>query len=126
MEKYSLGFGGINFGLAIVGLFLIDSVGRRLLLVLTFPLMSAFQFGTAFSFGKSVTHVDRWRHAPVVVFAYLFCAVYSIGEGPVPVVSRLCFSFRRLLTCQVYASEILPLEVRDTGKVEFAHSKLGS
>ena len=124
VEKYSLGFGGINFGLAIVGLFLIDSVGRRLLLVLTFPLMSAFQFGTAFSFGEHVPTVDGWRHAPVVVFAYLFCVVYSIGEGPVPVVSRLSSSLRKLLTCQVYASEILPLEVRDTGKVAFALSEL--
>lgn len=97
---YSLGFGGINFGLAIVGLFLIDSVGRRLLLVLTFPLMSLFQFGTAFSFGKVAPVTDSRRHPPVVLFTYLFCAVYSIGEGPVPF---------------VYASEILPLEVRDTG-----------
>lgn len=107
-----------------MGLFLIDSVGRRLLLVLTFPLMSAFQFGTAFSFGTAAPTVDGWRHRSVVVFVYLFCVVYSIGEGPVPVVSRPSFSLRKLLTCQVYASEILPLEVRDTGKVAFAHSKL--
>lgn len=117
-----MGFGGINFGLAIVGLFLIDSVGRRLLLVLTFPLMSLFQFGTAFSFGKIAPVTDSRRHPPVVLFTYLFCAVYSIGEGPVPFVSRLSFSSRQLLSCQVYASEILPLEVRDTGKMAYADS----
>ncbi|KAM0806076.1 major facilitator superfamily domain-containing protein [Usnea florida] len=97
---YSLGVGGINFGLAVVALFLIDSVGRRLLLVLTLPLMSACQFATAFTFGTTHPVVNHWRHKPVLICSYLFCVFYSIGEGPVPL---------------VYASEILPLEVRDTG-----------
>lgn len=119
-----MGFGAINFGLAIVGLFLIDIVGRRLLLVLTFPLLSAFQFGTAFSFGTVNPVTDSSRHTPIVIFAYLFCSVYSIGEGPVPFVSKFPFSLVQLLTGQVYASEILPLEVRDTGKMADINSKL--
>lgn len=85
--------------------------------------MGVFQFGTAFSFGKVAPAKDSWRHTPVVLFVYLFCAVYSIGEGPVPLVSRLSFSSRQLLSRQVYASEILPLEVRDTGKMAYPNSK---
>lgn len=106
------------------GPLLIDTVGRRLLLVLTILLMSAFQFGIAFSFGTVSPARYKWCHTPVVLFAYLFCVVNSIGEGAVPLVSGLSFSLRQLLTHQVYASEIPPLEVRDTGKLAYVHSKL--
>ena len=120
VEQYSLGVGGINFGLAVVALFLIDSVGRRLLLVLTLPLMSACQFATAFSFGTHKPVRDHWRHTPVLICSYLFCVFYSIGEGPVPLVRRSSLWLRQLLIRQVYASEILPLEVRDTGRASHA------
>lgn len=83
MKQFSLGFGAINFAVAIIAAFLIDKVGRRLLLLTTFPLMSVLQLAIGLSF--------RWasgaqRHGLVVAFAYLFCVAYSIGEGPVPLV----------------------------------------
>ncbi|KAL8791325.1 MAG: hypothetical protein Q9195_005944 [Heterodermia aff. obscurata] len=98
-HRYSLGFGAINFGIAVMATFLIDRVGRRLLLLTTFPLMSVLQFTIGLSL--QLASIGR-RQALVATFAYLFCVAYSIGEGPVPL---------------VYASECLPLEVRDTGKI---------
>lgn len=82
MRQFSLGFGAINFGVAIIAAFLIDKVGRRLLLLTTFPLMSFLQLAIGLSFGVWKAH----RHGLVVAFAYLFCVAYSIGEGPVPLV----------------------------------------
>lgn len=86
VKQYSLGFGAINFVVAIPAAFLIDKVGRRLLLLTTFPLMCIFQLGTGFSFV-----LTNHRHSAVVAFAYLFCVAYSIGEGPVPLVSTHSF-----------------------------------
>jgi hypothetical protein len=57
---------------------MIDYVGRRLLLLTTLPLMAIFQLVTGLTFRD---------HTKVVTFAYLFCVAYSIGEGPVPLVS---------------------------------------
>ena len=53
--------------------------------------MSVFQLGTGFSFG-SIPVMDKHRHSAVVAFAYLFCVAYSIGEGPVPLVSIHSFT----------------------------------
>ena len=80
VQLYSLGFGAINAAL------LIDKVGRRLLLLTTFPLMSLFQLATGLSLGSVLPITNSRRHIPVVIFAYLFCVAYSIGEGPVPLV----------------------------------------
>ena len=44
--------------------------------------MSLFQLAIGLSFSVS----DAGHHL-VVAFAYLFCVAYSIGEGPVPLVS---------------------------------------
>ena len=78
--------------MAIPAAFLIDKVGRRLLLLTTFPLMSLFQLATGLSFGPVQRVAGRQivsysRHIAIVIFAYLFCVTYSIGEGPVPLVS---------------------------------------
>ena len=75
--------------MAIPAAFLIDKVGRRLLLLTTFPLMGLFQLAIGLSFDAGRQDAD-WpisRHIAIVVFAYLFCVTYSIGEGPVPLVS---------------------------------------
>lgn len=80
--QYSLVFGLINFAIAIIATFLIDKIGRRLLLLTTFPFMSLLQLAIGFSFRAPEAH----RHALVIAFTYLFCIVYSIGEGPVPLV----------------------------------------
>ena len=77
--------------MAIPAAFLIDKVGRRLLLLTTFPLMGLFQLAVGLSFDAGRQDVDQpisaARHITIVVFAYLFCVTYSIGEGPVPLVS---------------------------------------
>lgn len=54
-----------------------DTVGRRGLLLTTFPLLAAFQFMMA--------GVTGWE--ATVTAMYMFCGFYSIGEGPVPFVS---------------------------------------
>ena len=78
--------------MAIPAAFLIDKVGRRLLLLTTFPLMGLFQLAIGLSFDAVRQDADQpiisnSRHIAIVVFAYLFCVTYSIGEGPVPLVS---------------------------------------
>ena len=76
--------------MAIPAAFLIDKVGRRLLLLTTFPLMGLFQLAIGLSFDagrQDAEPLGNSRHIAIVVFAYLFCVVYSIGEGPVPLVS---------------------------------------
>ena len=84
---------GINLGVAILAAFLIDKVGRRLLLLITLPLMSLFQLAIGLTFG-SLPVVDKHRHSAIVIFAYLFAVAYSIGESPVPLVSIQSFIFR--------------------------------
>lgn len=54
-----------------------DTFGRRSLLLMTFPFLAAFQFMMAGVTGYEAT----------VAAMYMFCAAYSVGEGPVPFVS---------------------------------------
>ncbi|KAI1366687.1 sugar transporter-domain-containing protein [Xylaria arbuscula] len=97
---YSLGFGAINFLVAIPALLLIDTFGRRRLLLLTFCPMGIFQILTGIGIGKG-TNTEKPQNTPLTVASiYIFCAIYSIGEGPVPF---------------VYASESMPLYHRDLG-----------
>lgn len=72
--------------MAIPAAFLIDKAGRRLLLLTTFPLMSVLQLAIGLSFGSNRPVMDNHRQVAIVVFSYLFCVAYSIGEGPVPLV----------------------------------------
>ena len=81
-----MGMGAVNFMLGLPALFLIDTIGRRALLLLTFPIMSGTLFVTAFAYLERVCSV---RENLVRWFCFLFMAVYSIGEGPVPLVSRV-------------------------------------
>ena len=64
--------------------------------------MGVLQMATGLSFGPGHSPViNTTRHILIVLFAYLFCVVYSIGEGPVPLVSihdLLSTSLRTLLT----------------------------
>ena len=87
IQQYSLGFGAVNFALAIPAALLIDKVGRRLLLLTTFPLMSVFSLAAGLSLGPALPINDERRHNAFAAFAYLFCVAYSVGEGPVPLVS---------------------------------------
>ena len=94
--RFSFGFGVINFFFAIPAIFLIDKLGRRPLLLFTLPFMAIFQLliGISFKFNGEALKIC------VPFFAYLFDVFYSLGTGPVPF---------------VYASESMPLYVRDLG-----------
>lgn len=94
----SLGFGVINWLFALPAFYTIDTFGRRNLLLTTFPLMSIFMYFTGFSFWipeDSTAHV-----ACIALGIYLFCVVYSPGEGPVPF---------------TYSAEAYPLYIRPIG-----------
>jgi len=94
----SLGFGIINWLFALPAFYTIDTFGRRNLLLATFPLMSLFLFFTGFSFwipSSSPAHI-----ACIALGVYLFAAVYSPGEGPVPF---------------TYSAEAYPLYIRPIG-----------
>lgn len=87
-----MGLGAINFGLALPALFLSSTLGRRALLLLTFPLMPASYFGAALAYVAKDCVLQRKL---VKTFCYLFVAVYSIGEGPVPLVGQVTCSLLR-------------------------------
>lgn len=95
----SWGFGMINFLFAIPALYTIDTFGRRNLLLTTFPLMAIFLLVAGFSF-LTPEENRHGRLAGVAVGIYLFAAVYSSGEGPVPF---------------TYSAEAFPLYIRDLG-----------
>lgn len=77
----SLGWGSVNWLLALPAIWTIDLVGRRGLLLIGFPLMSIFLFWTGFSF---YIPEGSGRTAMVALGTYLHCMSYSPTEGPVP------------------------------------------
>ena len=86
----SWGFGMVNFLFAIPTFYTIDTFGRRNLLLLTFPLMAIFfLLWTGFGFLASN---DQTRIGIVASGVYIFSAIYSAGEGPVPF-TLFCESF---------------------------------
>lgn len=95
----SWGFGMINFLFAIPAFYTIDSFGRRNLLLSTFPLMAIFLLMTGFGFWIPESNHNA-RLAVITTGIYLFAAVYSSGEGPVPF---------------TYSAEAFPLYIRDIG-----------
>uniref|UniRef100_A0A1N6MC03 Putative sugar porter n=1 Tax=[Candida] hispaniensis TaxID=312227 RepID=A0A1N6MC03_9ASCO len=98
----SFGFGAINFVFALPAVFSIDRFGRRSLLLWTFPLMAIFLLFAGFSFyiGEDHPKDSTPRVACIALGIYLFTAVYSSGEGPVPF---------------TYSAEAFPLYIRDLG-----------
>ena len=93
----SLGAGILNFLFALPAIKIIDTWGRRPLLLWTFPIMSICLFFTGFCFWIESEHV---RLGLVALGIYLFMIAYSPGEGPVPF---------------TYAAEAFPLYIRDFG-----------
>ncbi|KIW63879.1 hypothetical protein PV04_08849 [Phialophora macrospora] len=94
----SLGYGIVNFAFAIPAIFLIDRVGRRSLLLSTFPHMAWTLLVAGFCFyipESSKAHVGM-----IALFIYLFTALYSVGQGPVAF---------------VYSAEAFPLSHREIG-----------
>lgn len=95
----SLGYGAVQVIFTIPTLFLIDTVGRRKLCMITFPLMCLFLLAA----GLSLLNTTGSRGAqigPVVLFVYLFTIMYSLGEGPV--------AFQ-------YSAEVFPTIQREQG-----------
>ncbi|CAH0048468.1 unnamed protein product [Clonostachys solani] len=93
----SMGGGLINWLFAIPAVYTIDTFGRRNLLLVGFPIMSACLFFTGFSF---LIPNEQARMGCVVTGLYLFMAAYSPSEGPVPF---------------TYSAEAFPLHFRDIG-----------
>lgn len=78
----SLGFGALQVVFATPTLFLIDTYGRRSLLLSTFPFMFIFLLATGFSFYIPES-AGQAQLACTILFIYLFTISYSAGEGPV-------------------------------------------
>ncbi|KZV69324.1 hypothetical protein PENSPDRAFT_483999 [Peniophora sp. CONT] len=93
----SWGFGMVNFVFALPAVYTIDTFGRRNLLLTTFPFMAIFLLVTGFSF---FIPEGTGRIAVVALGIYLYTAVYSPGEGPVPF---------------TYSAEAFPLYIREIG-----------
>lgn len=98
----SWGFGMIEVLFCIPTFYTIDSVGRRNLLLSTFPFMSLCLLMTGFGFWiPNDTAADRnGRLACVTTGIYLFACFYNLGEGPIPF---------------TYSAEAFPLYIRDLG-----------
>ncbi|WVQ69896.1 uncharacterized protein L199_008119 [Kwoniella botswanensis] len=95
----SLGYGAVQVIFTIPTLFLIDTVGRRRLCLITFPLMCIFLLAAGLSVLKT-SGSQASRVGPVVLFVYLFTICYSLGEGPV--------AFQ-------YSAEVFPTIQREQG-----------
>ncbi|KAK0117785.1 hypothetical protein ONS95_012110 [Cadophora gregata] len=93
----SLGTGIVNWLFAIPAVKTIDTFGRRNLLLTTFPLMGICLLFTGFSF---FIPEGQARLGCIATGIYLFMAVYSPGEGPVPF---------------TYSAEAFPLYIREIG-----------
>ncbi|KAK2598744.1 hypothetical protein N8I77_012133 [Diaporthe amygdali] len=91
---YSAGFGAVNFVFCLLAIRRIDTWGRRKLMLTTLPLMSLCLAAAAMLF------INRIHLEPIVVFIYLFAAVYSPSLGPIPF---------------TLASESFPLAQREAG-----------
>ncbi|CAH6720721.1 hypothetical protein CLIB1444_04S06414 [[Candida] jaroonii] len=96
----SWGFGMINFLFAIPAFYTIDTFGRRNLLLTTFPLMSIFLLVTMSGFFIDLDTNPQGRTALVATGIFIYAAIYSSGEGPVPF---------------TYSAEAFPLYIRDLG-----------
>lgn len=93
----SWGFGMINFVFAIPAFLTIDKFGRRNLLLFSFPPMGVFLLIAGFGF---LIHDRQGQLAMVTTGIYIFSAIYSSSEGPVPF---------------TYSAEAFPLYIRDLG-----------
>ncbi|PRP78509.1 putative MFS sugar transporter [Planoprotostelium fungivorum] len=93
----SLGAGVLNFLFSFPAIPLIDRLGRRTLVLWTFPVMGIFLFLTSLSL---LLQDSDTRVALVATCIFLFVIAYSPGEGPVPM---------------TYAGECYPMHIRSIG-----------
>ncbi|KAF3768151.1 hypothetical protein M406DRAFT_252856 [Cryphonectria parasitica EP155] len=94
----SWGYGLVNFAFAWPAIWTIDKFGRRALLLFTFPHMAWTLLAAGFCFW--IPEDSRAHLGMVAFFIFLFAAVYSPGEGPVPF---------------TYSAECFPLSHREIG-----------
>jgi MFS family permease len=91
-------FGFINFAGAFPAIWTMDTLGRRLLLLLTLPFMALTMLAAGLSFKIPSDHPEHFGLLTLSI--YLFCLEYSPGMGPVP--------------C-AYSAEVFPLSHREIG-----------
>lgn len=96
----SWGFGMVEVVACIPTFYTIDVVGRRKLLLATFPLMSLSLLMTGFGFFIPAETSREGRLACITLGIYLFAIFYNFGEGPIPF---------------TYSAEAFPLYIRDLG-----------
>jgi MFS family permease len=80
--------------------FVVDTYGRRSLLLFTFPIMALFLLAAGLSFLIDGETHKTAKVGLAALFIYLFAAAYSPGEGPVPF---------------TYSAEVFPLAQREIG-----------
>lgn len=100
----SFGTGVTNWLFAIPAIYTIDTFGRRNLLLVTFPLMGLCLLWCGMSFfisdDPATGEPPMSKVGSIAAAIYVFMAVYSPGEGPVPF---------------TYSAEAFPLHIRDVG-----------
>ncbi|KAL7413582.1 hypothetical protein BDY24DRAFT_406962 [Mrakia frigida] len=109
----SLGFGAVNFVFAFPAIFTIDRYGRRALLLFTFPGMALSILGAGLAFlipNESADVAGSMKIGVIAFFIFLFAAIYSPGEGPVPF---------------TYSAEVFPLAQREQGMAWAVSTCLG-
>ncbi|KAJ5080918.1 hypothetical protein N7456_013628 [Penicillium angulare] len=94
----SLGWGMVNWIGSIPAIYIIDTYGRRNLLLTSLPLMSLAMLFIGFSFWIPIT--TKAHCTCVAAGTYIFGAIYAPGAGPVPF---------------TYSAEAYPLYVRSHG-----------
>ncbi|KAL4867883.1 hypothetical protein BDV12DRAFT_209480 [Aspergillus spectabilis] len=94
----SFGFGASNFVFTLPAFFLIDSKGRRFILLTSLFFMAVSLLGASFCF--NIEAEGRRVAAVVVTVIIMYTASYSIGAGPVPF---------------TLSAEIFPLAFREVG-----------
>ncbi|KAF4541818.1 Sugar/inositol transporter [Lasiodiplodia theobromae] len=94
----SWGFGLANFIFALPAVHRIDTLGRRTLLLVTFPGMALTLLAAGFSF--YIPENNPARLDLITFWIFFFAVFYSPGEGPVPF---------------TYSSEAFPLSHREVG-----------
>ncbi|EXA43175.1 hypothetical protein FOVG_08195 [Fusarium oxysporum f. sp. pisi HDV247] len=94
----SMGFGLVMFIFAFPAVYMVDTFGRRNLLLVTFPNMAWCLLAAGFSF--LIDKNSSARVPLIAFFIYLFTAMYGPGIGPLP---------------SIYFSEAFPLSHREIG-----------
>ncbi|OQO13302.1 hypothetical protein B0A48_01530 [Cryoendolithus antarcticus] len=83
----SLGTRVVNFLFAIPAIYTIDTLGRRNLLLTTFPMMAVCPFWCGFSFlapDRANGDPTQTKLGSIAAAIFVFMAAYSPGMGPVP------------------------------------------